>query len=163
VGKSELACAWAEFTLAHQENAHVIWISATTVETLFQGFSRLLRVVNHPDQSHPDRTARLEAARRWLEETDTGNWLLIFDNVVPETLDFLRQHLPRVNGRGTILFTTRRRDVAVAVTSTSRERHEVVEVPWFDMKESVELFCRPLTPCNFARRFVHGSIPVLVG
>jgi hypothetical protein len=118
-----------------------MWISATTVEKLFQGFCRLLRFVNHPDQSHPDQNARLEAARRWLEEIDTGNWLLVFDNVFPETLDFLRQHLPRANGRGTIFFTTRTRDVANAVTSTAGERHEVIEVPVLDVQEAVQLFC----------------------
>jgi hypothetical protein len=123
-----------------------MWISATTVEKLFQGLCRLLRFVNHPDKSHPDQNARLEAARRWLEEIDSGNWLLVFDNVFPETVDFLRQHLPRVNGRGTILFTTRTRAVANAVTSTAGERHEVIEVPLLDVKEAVELFCGHFNP-----------------
>jgi hypothetical protein len=141
VGKSQLTYSWAKSTFARKENAYIMWISATTVEKLFQGFCRLLRFVNHPDQSHPDQNARLEAARRWLEDVDTGNWLLVFDNVFPETLEFLRQHLPRVNGRGTILFTTRTRDVAVAVTSTAGEQHEVVEVPLLNVKEGVELFC----------------------
>jgi GTPase SAR1 family protein len=141
VGKSQLTYSWAKSTFARKENAYIMWISATTVEKLFQGFCRLLRFVNHPDQSHPDQNARLEAARRWLEEIDTGNWLLVFDNVLPETLDFLRQHLPRVNSRGTILFTTRTREVATAVTSVAGERHEVVEVPLLDVKEGVELFC----------------------
>jgi hypothetical protein len=141
VGKSQLTYSWAKSTFARKENAYIMWISATTVEKLFQGFCRLLRFVNHPDQSHPDQNARLEAARRWLEEIDTGNWLLVFDNVFPETLDFLRQHLPRINGRGTILFTTRTQEVATAVTSTAGERHEVIEVPLLDVKEGVELFC----------------------
>jgi hypothetical protein len=117
-----------------------MWISATTVEKLFQGFCRLLDFVNHPDQSHPDQNARLDAACRWLERVNTGNWLLIFDNIFPETLDFLRQHLPRVNGRGSILFTTRMRDVAIAVTSAAGERHEVIEIPLLSVKEGVELF-----------------------
>jgi hypothetical protein len=143
VGKSQLTYSWAKSTFARKENAYIMWISATTVEKLFQGFCRLLRFVNHPDQSHPDQNARLEAARRWLEEVDTGNWLLVFDNVFPETVDFLRQHLPRanVNGQGTILFTTRTRAVADAVTSTAGERHEVIEVPLLDVKAGVELFC----------------------
>ena len=141
VGKSQLTYSWAKSTFAHKENAYIMWISATTVEKLFQGFCRLLRFVNHPDQSHSDQNARLDAARRWLEEIDTGNWLLVFDNVFPETLDFLRQHLPRVNGRGTILFTTRTREVAIAVTSTAGERHEVIEVPLLNVTEAAELFC----------------------
>jgi len=141
VGKSQLSYSWAKSTFSRKENAYIMWISATTVEKLFQGFSRLLRLVNHPQQSHSDQTVRLEAARRWLEEVDTGNWLLVFDNVFPETIGFLRQHLPRVNGRGTILFTTRTRAVADAVTSTAGERHQVIEVPLLDVKAGVEMFC----------------------
>jgi hypothetical protein len=140
VGKSQLTYSWAKSTFA-RENAYIMWISATTVEKIFQGFCRLLRFVDHPHQSHPDQNARLEAARRWLEEVNSGNWLLVFDNVFPETVDFLRQHLPRVNGRGTILFTTRTRDVAIAVTSTAGERHEAIEVPLLDLKEGIEMFC----------------------
>jgi hypothetical protein len=98
VGKSQLTFSWAKSTCARKENAYIMWMSATTVEKLCQGFCRLLRFVNHPDQSHPDQNARLDAARRWLEEVYTGNWLLVFDNVVPETPDFLRSHLPRNNG-----------------------------------------------------------------
>jgi tetratricopeptide (TPR) repeat protein len=141
VGKSQLTYSWAKSTFASKENTYIMWISATTVEKIFQGFCRLLRFVDHPHQSHPDQNARLEAARRWLEEVNTGNWLLVFDNVFPETVDFLRQHLPRVNGRGTILFTTRTRNVAIAVTSTAGEQHEVIEVPLLSVKEGVELFC----------------------
>jgi hypothetical protein len=89
---------------------------------------------------HPDQSVRLAAARRWLEEVDTGNWLLVLDNVFPETLDFLREHLPRQNGRGSVLFTTRRENVALALSSTAGERHEVIDVPLLDVKEGVELF-----------------------
>jgi hypothetical protein len=170
VGKSQLTYAWAKSTFARKENEYIMWISATTVEKLFQGFCRLLRFVHHPDQSHPDQNARLDAARRWLEEIDTGNWLLIFDNVFPETVDFLRQHLPRVNGRGTILFTTRTRGVADAVTSTAGERHQVIKVPLLDVKEGVELFCAhfdaetidPSSPKVKAIVKAVGSLPLAI-
>jgi len=142
VGKSQLTYLWAKSTFARRENTYVMWISATTVEKLCQGFCRLLRFVNHPNQSHPDQNTRLEAARRWLEEVNTGNWLLVFDNVFPETVEFLRNHLPRINGRGTILFTTRTQEVAIAVASTAGEQHEVIEVSLLNAKEGAELFCR---------------------
>jgi hypothetical protein len=88
----------------------------------------------------------LAAARRWLEEVNTGNWLLVLDNVFPDTVDFLRQNLPRQNGRGTMLFTTRTERVALALASTAGERHEVIEVPLLDIEASVELFCRHFDP-----------------
>jgi hypothetical protein len=141
VGKSQLTYAWANSTYVRKENSYILWISATTVEKLYQGFSRLLRFIDHPDQSHPDEGIRLEAARRWLEGVKTGNWLLVLDNVFPETLEFLRQNLPRQNGRGTILFTTRTGRVALALASTAGEQHEAIEVPLLDVKAGIELFC----------------------
>jgi hypothetical protein len=141
VGKSQLTYAWANSTFSRGENSYILWISATTVEKLFQGFCRLLHFVDHPDHSHPDQSVRLASARRWLEDVQTGNWLLVLDNVFPETLDFLRQNLPRQNGRGTILFTTRTERVALAVATTAGERHPVIEVPLLDVKAGVEMFC----------------------
>ena len=140
VGKSQLTYEWARSTFARGENAYIMWISATTVEKLYQGFCRLLHFVNHPDRSHPEQSVRLAAARRWFEEVDSGNWLLVLDNVFPETLDFLRQHLPRQNGRGSILFTTRTEHVANALASAAGERHEVAEVPLLSVNDGVELF-----------------------
>jgi hypothetical protein len=141
VGKSQLTYAWANSTFSRGENSYVLWISATTVEKLFQGFCRLLHFIDHPDRSHPDQSVRLAAARRWLEEVQTGNWLLVLDNVFAETLDFMRQNLPRQNGRGTILLTTRTERIALAVANTAGERHPVIEVPLLDVKAGVELFC----------------------
>jgi hypothetical protein len=152
VGKSQLTYAWANSTYVRKENSYILWISATTVEKLYQGFSRLLRFIDHPDRSHPDEGVRLEAARRWLEGVKTGNWLLVLDNVFPETLEFLRQNLPRQNGRGTILFTTRMERIALALASTAGERHEVIEVPLLDVKAGVELFCR-----HFESGTIHPS------
>jgi GTPase SAR1 family protein len=140
VGKTQLTYEWAKRTFVQEVNPYILWISATTVEKLCQGFCRLLHIVNHPDRSHPDQSVRLTAARRWFEQVDTGNWLLVLDNVSPDTLDFLRQHLPRQNGQGSILFTTLTESVAVALASTAGERHDVIEVPLLDVQDSVELF-----------------------
>ena len=140
VGKSQLTYKWAKTTFDRGENRYVMWISATTVEKLYQGFCRLLHSVNHPDRSHPEQSVRLAAAQRWFEEVDSGDWLLVLDNVFPETVDFLREHLPRQNGRGSILLTTRTQHVAMALASAAGEQHEVVEVPLLSVAAGVELF-----------------------
>jgi len=116
-------------------------MSATTVEKLDQGFSKILHLINHPDRSHSDQVVRLTAARRWMEEVDTGNWLLVLDNVFPEVLGFLREHLPRKNGRGSILFTTRTRNVAVALASAAGKQHDIVRVSMLNIQDGAELFC----------------------
>jgi hypothetical protein len=133
VGKSQLTYKWAKFTFDSEENHYIMRISTTTVEKLYQRFCRLLHYVNHPDRSHPEQSVRLAAARQWFEGVDTGNWLLVLDNVFPETLDFLRQHLPCQNGRGSILFTTCTETAAVAL-------HMQLEVPLLSVQDGVELF-----------------------
>ena len=142
VGKSQLTYGWAKWTFDRKQNAYIFWISATTVEKLNQGFSKMLHLIQHPDRSHPDQSVRLMAARRWLEDVDWGNWLMVLDNVHSETIAFLREHLPRKNGRGSLLFTTRAKDVATALASAGGQRHNVVEVPFLDVQDSVRLFRR---------------------
>src|SRR5215472_6945553 len=129
VGKSQLTFKWAQSTFARRDNKYVVWMSATTVEKLDQGFSKILHLINHPDRSHSDQVVRLTTARRWLEEVDSGDWLVVFDNVFPDVLGFLREHLPRQNGRGSILFTTRTKEVAIDLANAAGKQHEVVQVP----------------------------------
>ena len=71
---------------------------------------------------------------------DSGNWLLVLDNVFPDSIGFLREHLPRKNGRGSILFTTRTRNIAETLVSTSRKRDELIEVSLLSVEDGVELF-----------------------
>ena len=84
------------------------------------------------------------AVRRWLEDFNSGRWLLVIDNVSRETVDFLREHLPRKNGRGNILFTTRTEDVAKALIQVAGERHGVVELRIPDVKDAARLFLKHL-------------------
>jgi hypothetical protein len=64
----------------------------------------------------------------------------VLDNVSPDTVGFLREHLPRKNGRGSILFTTRTQNIAETLVSPSRIRDELVEVSLLDVKDGVGLF-----------------------
>ena len=74
----------------------------------------------HPDRSSIDDGIKLTAARRWLEDFNSGRWLLVLDNIARETVNFLREHLPRKNGRGNVLFSARAEDVAKALTHVAR-------------------------------------------
>src|SRR5215472_7932329 len=47
VGKSQLTYEWARSTFDQGDNAYILWISATTVEKLDQGYTRLLHLINH--------------------------------------------------------------------------------------------------------------------
>ena len=145
VGKSQVSYALAKYLYDKGHYRNVFWMQATTVEKLHQSFSKLLYLVSHPDRSSTDDGNRLTAARRWLEDFDSGRWLLVIDNVARETVDFLREHLPRKNGRGNILFTTRTEDVAKALTHVAGDQHKIVELRIPDVEDAAELLLKHLS------------------
>ena len=144
VGKSQVSNALAKELYNNGRYTNVFWMQATTIEKLRQGFSRLLKLVSHPACSSTDDETRLMAVRRWLEDFNSGRWLLVVDNVARETVDFLREHLPRKNGRGNVLFSTRTEDVAKALTHVAGERHGVVELRIPNVEDAAKLFLKHL-------------------
>ena len=139
VGKTQLTLALAKESFTQGLYKCIFWIPATTIEKLYQGFSKVLLLVGHPDRSEAEEMVKLTAARRWLEDFSSGNWLLVLDNVVQDTVDFLREHLPRKNNHGNILFTTRTKDVATALAHASGEKHEVLELRIPDEEDAARL------------------------
>jgi hypothetical protein len=65
--------------------------------------------------------------------------LLILDNVDRIALEFLREHLPRRNAQGNILFTTRATDVADALVRVTGGRHSKLELRVPDPVEATDL------------------------
>jgi hypothetical protein len=139
LGKTQLALQFAKLSFKRQRYSLIFWISATTVEKLSQGFVDLLNLVGHPDRSHPEQSTRLKAARRWLEDANSIDWLLILDNVDRNTISFIREHLPRRNQRGNIIFTTRPTAVASALACVAGQQHEVLELGLPDLREAATL------------------------
>jgi hypothetical protein len=144
VGKSQLAYMLAKLLYDRGRYTNIFWMQATTVEKLHQGFSRLLQLVSHPHHASTDNDTRLTAARRWLEEFDSGRWLLVVDNVARETVHFLHEHLPRKNARGNILFTTRTEDIAEALTHVTGERHRFVELRNPDVEDAATMLLKQI-------------------
>lgn len=131
LGKTQLALRYAKLVFDRKQYPLVFWVSAATSEKLNQGFANILNLVNHIDRNHPEQSARLVAARRWLEgyhAVNSNSWLLVVDNVNRDTVTFLREHLPRSSYGGSILFTTRRGDVAKALASSAGQEHHTLEL-----------------------------------
>jgi hypothetical protein len=140
IGKTQLALRFANDSFDQERYSHVFWMSATTVEKLSQGFTDLLTLVAHPDRYNLlDQSARLKAARRWLEDARSINWLLVLDNVDPMTLGFLQVNLPRRNRQGNILFTTRTEVVAAALARTAGQEHKVIELGLPELQHATKL------------------------
>lgn len=145
IGKSQLALYFANEAFMSEVYSHVLWASASTAEKLAQGLTKILVLTDHPDRSHPDQAVQLATARLWFEQSEAHGcrrWLLILDNVTAESVQFLREHLPRQNASGTILVTTRTRDVAESVASVAGQEHPTFELKALSNKLSVDLLLR---------------------
>ncbi|KZP26480.1 TPR-like protein [Athelia psychrophila] len=145
LGKSQLALQHANLAFTAGVYSHVFYVSATTVEKLGQGLARILGLLNHAERNHPDQAAQIAAVRLWLEQSDhhgCRRWLLILDNVTAESAKFLREHLPRQNAGGTILITTRTRNIAEAVANAAGQKHIIFELKALSKAESVSLLLK---------------------
>lgn len=145
LGKSQMALYFADHAFTSEAYSHVLWASASTAEKLSQGLTKILVLTNHPDRSHPDLAVQLATTRLWFEQSDAHGcrrWLLILDNVTPESVDFLHEHLPRLNASGTILMTTRTRDVAESVANVAGQEHPIFELKALSKELSIDLLLR---------------------
>jgi len=122
VGKTQLAIRYTKIFLEDATVSAVFWMSCSNLEKVHQGFSKLLNLIDHPDQFKPEQNARVIAARLWLEQPEVSGilrWLLLLDNVDISTINFFRENLPRQGKHGRILITTRTEAVAHAVCEAS--------------------------------------------
>jgi hypothetical protein len=139
IGKTQLLLRYAKVSWDQQQYSCIVWISATSVDKINQGISCILDLIEHPDRYLQDQTAKLMAARVWLEKYEGGDWLLVFDNVQKETLGFLRVHLPLTNDRGNILFSTRTADVAESLVNAAGERYQILGLQAMGLQDTADL------------------------
>ncbi|KAF7977303.1 hypothetical protein HWV62_4281 [Athelia sp. TMB] len=144
LGKTQLAIRCAEIAHFEHKCALVFWMSAASVEKVHQGFSKILDLIDHPDRHKPAQSSILTAAQRWLEDSDAEeiSWLLVVDNANQDTVKFLRQHLPRKNSLGAILFTTRTHAVASALVQA--EQSQVLELKAPELGDAIEIFLKEI-------------------
>jgi hypothetical protein len=175
VGKTKLVLRLAQIVFAQLLYSHVFWMSAATTDKLIEGMTKILDIVGHPERTRSEQNAKVTAARLWLEDSsriDGVRWLLVLDNVDRTTLEFLCEHLPRRNVKGSILFTTRAADVASALVSVGG-CHSTLELRVPDLVDTTDLLftsagidASTLTPTqkHQAEQLVQnlGSLPLAV-
>jgi hypothetical protein len=143
IGKTSLVLQYAVESFDQGWYSQVLWSSGTTVDKLNDGMVKILDLVGHPERLRTEQSAKLTASRRWLEDPQGGDdirWLLIIDNVDRKTLGFLREHLPRKNEQGHILFTTRTVDVADALVNVTGAAHRKLQINAPDIRDTTHLF-----------------------
>jgi tetratricopeptide (TPR) repeat protein len=114
IGKTQTALEYA-YRYAQHYSA-VFWISAETTESLFSSLLAIAEVLGLPEQRDQDQRHIVAALIRWL--TGHGHWLLILDNV--EDVEQVKSLLPAARD-GSLLFTTRRKALALAAQTQELE------------------------------------------
>lgn len=116
LGKTQLALKFATLAFKQSRYPYIFWMSAGSVEKLNRDFVKLGDLLRLPGRCTSDNVAKSVIVRAWLEDTaNARSWLLILDNVTQEAADMLRDVLPRRNGRGRFLFTTRTEKMAASL------------------------------------------------
>jgi hypothetical protein len=142
VGKTQLVLRLAQMVFTQLLYSHIFWTSASTPDKLIEGVAKILDLVGHPERTRSDQNAKVIAARLWLEDSqriEGARWLLILDNVDRGALGFLREHLPRRNVKGSILFTTRAADIAGALVGVVGGLHSTLELRVPELMEATHL------------------------
>ncbi|OAX82787.1 hypothetical protein ACJ72_02859 [Emergomyces africanus] len=116
VGKTQLAAAYA---LSHREHySHILKISARSFVALEEDFANIMYEVTphgnptesvNAQMSQATMQENIRAVHRWFSSHQTGDWLLIIDDVSLAGVDILR-FIPRTD-TGNILITGQSREI----------------------------------------------------
>ncbi|KAL7892939.1 hypothetical protein HDV64DRAFT_272909 [Trichoderma sp. TUCIM 5745] len=140
IGKTQLALEYA-YEYAEDYDA-IFWMRAETEQKLKESFLTHARLLELESPGSQQDAALIRTFIKWLMTATTGSdnrrvkWLMIFDNVEDEHA--IDQDWP-VGAHGSIILTTRNREVAAAYG------HECLEVPLFTPKESL-IFMLDINP-----------------
>ncbi|EGO24148.1 hypothetical protein SERLADRAFT_439452 [Serpula lacrymans var. lacrymans S7.9] len=73
----------------------------------------------------------------WLEDASSVTWLV--DDIARDAIGFLREHIPRKNSQGRILYSIHTEDVAKAVSNLTRQRDAILELHVADLEDATTL------------------------
>lgn len=162
VGKTQVALEFIYRWKAEHNDCSVIWMPATSKETLRLAYLNAARQLGIPGWDD-DKADVKRLVQEYLSRESAGQWLLVFDN--SDELDMwtseyapnsgrLIDTLPK-SGRGSILFTTRDKKTAVRLVGRS-----VFELSEMDEEGGKELLRNYLIDQSLLEN--HGDITLLL-
>ncbi|KAL7762869.1 hypothetical protein ACKLNR_006227 [Fusarium oxysporum f. sp. zingiberi] len=135
VGKSQLAIEFAYRFADRSAETWVFWVHASTQARIIEGFKSIANNVKLMGRDRPDADV-LQLVFDWLSNGQNGKWLLVLDSADDSDVLLhstsggnddgrkLVEYLPQ-SPNGSILITTRNRDLAFRLTGTSQMIHDV--------------------------------------
>lgn len=141
----------------------VFWVHASTAQRMekdYQEIAKEARLVGAADAE----VDQLQLVKQWLEDEQSGNWVMVIDNADDEKLFFgedenrgqdlfsssskLARHFPR-RSNGSILLTTRNRKLGVKFAGSKMTTvGGVITIPAMSVSESKSLFLEKLEDDN---------------
>ena len=120
-GKTQIALEYAFRKREQSPDTSVFWVYASTTTNFEESYKRIATVCDIPGHQDPQVNI-LQLVRDWLEIHTDHEWLMVVDNVdIADTLFHervngrtLTEYIPQTQ-RGSLLYTSRNRDVAVDI------------------------------------------------
>ena len=121
VGKTQIALEYAFRKRKQSPDTSVFWVYASNTTNFEESYKRIATMCDIPDHQNPQVNI-LQLVRHWLEIRTNHEWLMVIDNVdIADTLFHeqvngrtLAEYIPQTQ-RGSLLYTSRNRDVAVDI------------------------------------------------
>ncbi|KAF5576332.1 kinesin light chain [Fusarium pseudoanthophilum] len=147
-GKSQLAINFAYSIHDEDSNVNVFWVHASSKPRFEEAYRAIAQRMKLPKRDEPS-TDILSLVRDWLQNDESGSWLMIVDNAddvnlfYPKGIDErpLASFLPKVQ-HGAILVTSRSLDVAERLTGS---RKNIFQVSSMDEAQGLHLIRNKLT------------------
>ncbi|KAI1822513.1 hypothetical protein F4861DRAFT_385871 [Xylaria intraflava] len=139
VGKTQVALSLAYWAKENQPDCSIFWVPALSDKGFEQAYTDMASLLDVQIKGDEDLKV---AVRRYLESEKAGRWLLIVDNV--DDMDILLKsggigtYLPK-SENGIILFTTRFREIALAVAET-----DIINLHEMSVEEATEFLRKVL-------------------
>jgi hypothetical protein len=152
--KSQIAVEYSYILQDQKPNISIFWVHVSSRSRFKQSFAEIARKVQLPKIEHPESDA-LQEVTDWLCDESNGEWLLILDNrddidvLLNDQVDAsgtstadnkdgkpLIEYIPQTRN-GSILITSRNREVALALTN--QEDECLINVDSMDSTEAIKL------------------------
>ncbi|KAL9579363.1 MAG: hypothetical protein Q9212_005152 [Teloschistes hypoglaucus] len=126
VGKTQVALEY--IYRIRSSSVSVFWVHGSSLSRFMESYKRIAIECNVPGHNDPNNDT-MQLVRDWLETNCATRWLMIVDNVDDRTVFFeqdpdlttgraLVEYIPQA-ANGTVIYTTRSRDIGVDLLSGS--------------------------------------------
>jgi tetratricopeptide (TPR) repeat protein len=121
IRKTQVALEYVYRARTLAPDVSVFWIHASNQASFRKGFETIFHLAKREDSLNTD-ALDIKCVVDWLESSDSGRWIMVIDDIDLGTFSnqqLVHNALPR-NSNGSIIFTTRNKQTALALVDSLR-------------------------------------------